>query len=196
MLDTMESATAVAMHDRESGETIVTSVIESPVGPLFAAAIDEGICMLEFASEERLASQQDALRRWIGGDAANGSHPHLATLRDELAAYFNGSLEQFTVPLAMRGTPFELRVWRALLTIPYGATASYADIARAVDSPKAVRAVGSANGRNRIAIVIPCHRVINSGGKLGGYGGGLLRKEQLLALESRGDRKAARRRWS
>jgi AraC family transcriptional regulator of adaptative response/methylated-DNA-[protein]-cysteine methyltransferase len=114
-----------------------------------------------------------------------GDHPHLEQTRRELDAYFAGTLREFAVPLVFRGTPFEERVWRALLTIPYGDTSSYAALANRVDAPGAQRAVGRANGMNRVSIVIPCHRVVNSDGKLGGYGGGLWRKHWLLALESR-----------
>ena len=112
-----------------------------------------------------------------------GEHPHLAQTREELARYFAGTLKDFTVPLVFRGTPFEERVWRELVKIPYGDTISYAEMATRVASPGAQRAVGRANGMNRISIVIPCHRVVNADGKLGGYGGGLWRKHWLLALE-------------
>jgi AraC family transcriptional regulator of adaptative response/methylated-DNA-[protein]-cysteine methyltransferase len=107
----------------------------------------------------------------------------LTQLERELAEYFAGTRTDFTLPLHAPGTAFEERVWRALLDIPFGETRSYEDIARAVGSPKAVRAVGRANGLNRIAIVIPCHRVVNKSGELGGYGGGLWRKRRLLHLE-------------
>jgi AraC family transcriptional regulator of adaptative response/methylated-DNA-[protein]-cysteine methyltransferase len=106
--------------------------------------------------------------------------------RQELAQYFSGTLRTFTVPVIFRGTPFEERVWRQLVQIPYGTTCSYADLARQIEAPGAQRAVGRANGMNRIAIVVPCHRVVNSDGKLGGYGGGVWRKHWLLALEKRG----------
>ena len=101
----------------------------------------------------------------------------------QLEAYFKGKLRKFSLPLAPRGTPFQERVWKALCDIPYGATASYSDIAAAVDNPKACRAVGNANNRNPISIIIPCHRVIAKDGKLAGYGGGISIKEKLLKLE-------------
>ncbi|MGA9364894.1 MAG: methylated-DNA--[protein]-cysteine S-methyltransferase [Bacteroidota bacterium] len=97
--------------------------------------------------------------------------------------YFNGSLKRFSVPLLYPGTPFQQSVWKELLRIPYGKTVSYEDLARRIGSPSAQRAVGHANGLNRIGIVIPCHRVVNKNGKLGGYGGGLWRKQKLLVLE-------------
>ena len=117
-------------------------------------------------------------------------HPHLQTLRGELAEYFAGTRKTFSVPLEAPGTPFEMRCWQALCEIPYGETRSYADVARTVGSPAAVRAVGRANGMNRIAIVIPCHRVVNKSGELGGYGGGLWRKRRLLHLERAGASKS------
>jgi O-6-methylguanine DNA methyltransferase len=155
----------------------VTTEIASPVGPLLAGANDDGVCMLEFSDRDR-ASQTVA--------AANGASGFLDQLAGELADYFAGRLTEFRTPLAVEGTEWQRKVWAELRRIPYGETRSYQDVARAVCSVKAARAVGMANGQNRIAIVIPCHRVINAGGKLGGYGGGLWRKEFLLGLERRG----------
>jgi O-6-methylguanine DNA methyltransferase len=114
---------------------------------------------------------------------APGENGIVARLRSELERYFSGRLKRFSVPLEYPGTEFQVRVWRALLDIPFGETRSYEDVARALGKPGAVRAVGHANGLNRIAIVIPCHRVVNKNGELGGYGGGLWRKKHLLALE-------------
>lgn len=127
------------------------------------------------------------LRRHFGKEIAQGGSPHLAALRLELDRYFAGALRAFTVPLVIAGTPFQQRVWTALRAIPYGETCSYEALAETVGARGAQRAVGHANGQNRIAIVIPCHRVINKSGKLGGYGGELWRKQALLRLE-RGER--------
>lgn len=165
-------------------EPIAMRTIDSPVGPLVTAAVDEGICLLEFADEARIARQAAGLGRWFPGPIVPGDHPHLETLARELDAYFQGRLVRFSVPTALRGTSFELQTWQALTAIPHGETRSYLDVARLIGNPGAVRAVGSANGRNRIAIVIPCHRVVNADGKLGGYGGGLWRKRRLLELEN------------
>jgi AraC family transcriptional regulator of adaptative response/methylated-DNA-[protein]-cysteine methyltransferase len=165
--------------------TCVFETVESPVGPLVVAAVPEGVCLVEFSRPERLEAQMGSLRKWFGGDPVHGRHPHLDRLRDELDAYFAGTLTQFTVPLMAPGTPFQERVWAELLRIPYGQTRSYEELAGIVSSVKAQRAVGRANGTNRIAIVIPCHRVVNKNGKLGGYGGLLWRKEFLLKLERR-----------
>src|SRR5438128_11590727 len=112
-----------------------------------------------------------------------GRNEHLDLLQNELQQYFAGKLKQFSVPLIYPGTPFQERVWNELQRIPYGQTRSYEDLANRVGSGGAQRAVGHANGQNRIAIVIPCHRVVNKDGKLGGYGGGLWRKQYLLDLE-------------
>jgi AraC family transcriptional regulator of adaptative response/methylated-DNA-[protein]-cysteine methyltransferase len=157
--------------------------LDTPLGPVIAGATDRGVCLLEFTDRRQIEQQIATLGRHFKAPLAPGSHRHLAGLEAELAEYFSGARRTFEVPVHAPGTPFEERVWRALLAIPYGETRSYRDIARAVGSPKAVRAVGRANGRNRVAIVIPCHRVVNTGGALGGYGGGLWRKRRLLHLE-------------
>ena len=165
---------------------IITTTIDSPIGPLLAGARDDGVCLLEFTAPERLGPQLDALRRSLGGVLQDGDHAHLRQLRSELAEYFAGRLRDFSVPLVAPGTPFQERVWSELRRIPYGETRSYEDLARIVSTASAQRAVGRANGSNRIAIVIPCHRVVNKDGGLGGYGGGLWRKEVLLRLEGAG----------
>lgn len=165
--------------------TITFAWVETPLGPMIAGANDQGVCVLEFTDRRMLEHQLATLRKRFQASFLPGEHAHLTRLREELHEYFVGTRRAFTVPLIAPGTPFEERVWRALLAIPYGETRSYADIARDVGSPDAVRAVGRANGMNRIAIVIPCHRVVNKSGELGGYGGGLWRKRRLLHLESR-----------
>jgi O-6-methylguanine DNA methyltransferase len=116
-------------------------------------------------------------------DTRPGKHAIAAEAERQLRAYFGGELRQFDLPLDLRGTDFQLRVWRELESIPYGETRSYSQIAAAIGAPQAVRAVGAANGANPIPIVVPCHRVIGSGGKLVGYGGGLPLKKRLLELE-------------
>jgi len=129
-------------------------------------------------------AQVAALRARLAAPADFSPHHVLEALEEELADYFAGKLKKFDSPLVEPGTPFQESVWAALRDIPYGETRSYAELARAVGNPKAVRAVAQANGRNRIAILVPCHRVINTGGKLGGYGGGLWRKRRLLEIEA------------
>jgi O-6-methylguanine DNA methyltransferase len=149
--------------------------IESPVGLLRAGASDTALHLLEFAAADSTQVPSSA------------STPLLDQTRRELAEYFAGTRQRFEVPLSFPGTPFQERVWTALCSIGYGERISYLEQSRRVGDEKAIRAVAQANGQNPIAIIVPCHRVINSDGKLGGYGGGLLRKQFLLDLE-RGDR--------
>jgi AraC family transcriptional regulator, regulatory protein of adaptative response / methylated-DNA-[protein]-cysteine methyltransferase len=165
------------------GDFIRVAWIESPLGPLVAAAVDGGICLLEFSQRRMLEAQAEALRSRFRLPAVPSSHPHLELLKLELDEYFAGKRRDFDLPIAEPGTPFQERVWAALREIPYGETRSYAELAEALNEPAAVRAVAQANGRNRIAILVPCHRVIGSDGALGGYGGGIWRKQRLLELE-------------
>jgi len=148
--------------------------MESPVGRLLLAGDEQGLLRVAFA-EGKKASQPEP--GWT-----HRPEP-LQPAVDQLTAYLGGELRDFDLPLNMQGTEFQLSVWRALLDIPYGETTSYGDIARRVGTPQGSRAVGLANGSNPIAIVVPCHRVIGSNGKLTGYGSGLNNKETLLALE-------------
>ncbi|HEX2445854.1 MAG TPA: methylated-DNA--[protein]-cysteine S-methyltransferase [Vicinamibacterales bacterium] len=160
--------------------------IDTPLGPMVAGATDKGVCLLEFTDRRMLEHQLTTLQRRFKAALAPADHPHLTALRTELAEYFAGTRRTFDVPIDAPGTPFEERVWRELSRIPFGETRSYEEIARNVATPAAVRAVGRANGMNRLAIVIPCHRVLNKSGELGGYGGGLWRKRRLLHLERSG----------
>ena len=164
-------------------ETCVAATIETPLGEMIAASHEGRVCLLEYATPEHLQAQLASVTRHFG-NVAFGTDDTLDRLRAELAAYFAGTLRAFSVPLAIAGTSFQERVWAELLRIPYGQTRSYEEVAHAVGAPGGQRAVGLANGSNRIAIVIPCHRVINKNGKPGGYGGELWRKKALLALES------------
>jgi O-6-methylguanine DNA methyltransferase len=170
-----------------SMETMHCTTIESPVGPLFLAASPRGLVALEF--DARLPGQQtirpnprDA-RAETNGFRFDESPAAMLSYVEEIGQYFAGHRREFSFPLDLRGTPFQLACWRALQAIPYGETRTYAGIARAVGKPNAFRAVGMANNRNPIAIVIPCHRVIASDGTLCGYGGGLAIKRKLLELE-------------
>lgn len=159
----------------------------SPVGPLFLASSQQGLVALEF--DQRLPGQQTIrpnprdLRTESKSVRFEESDQGLSSYIRELEEYFTGSRREFSFPLDLRGTEFQVACWRALLKIPYGETRTYADIARAVDRPQGFRAVGMANNRNPIAIVVPCHRVIASDGTLCGYGGGLDIKRKLLELE-------------
>jgi AraC family transcriptional regulator of adaptative response/methylated-DNA-[protein]-cysteine methyltransferase len=164
-------------------DCVVTTWVESPLGPLVAAATTKGVCLLEFTDRRMLETQLETLRRRFQCAIVPGDHEHLEHLKDELVRYFAGTLREFRVPLVYPGSPFQQVVWNGLLQIPYGETRSYEELARIVGAPGAQRAVGRANGQNRISIVIPCHRVVNKDGRLGGYGGGLWRKQFLLDLE-------------
>ena len=172
---------------RKAGETCaVVSWVESPVSPLLLAATDAGLCALEFVGRTDLDGQLADLRKSLDMPVLPGSNKHIEQTQTELAEYFAGKRREFNVPIVHIGTPFQRSVWDQLLAIPYGETRSYEDLARAVKkSPSACRAVGQANGRNRIVILIPCHRVVNKDGSLGGYGGGLWRKKFLLSLEQK-----------
>ena len=175
---------------RSEGERVLTAWMETPVGPMIAGATDRGLCLLEFTDRRMLERQLEIVRRHFGCAVLPGENAALAQIRSELQDYFDRKRQSFTVPLDIRGTEFQERVWRLLLTIPYGSTWSYEELAIATGNPAATRAVARANGMNRMAIVIPCHRVVNKDGKLGGYGGGIWRKTTLLDLE-RGEAAAA-----
>jgi len=161
-------------------ETAIAGVsyirMDSPIGPLMLVADNTGLRRIGFVNE-RNPVRSDA--QWRESVERLGE-----TIR-QLRAYFAGELQAFDLPLAPQGTPFQLAVWKRLCEIPYGETISYGELARRIGNPNASRAVGLANGSNPIPIVIPCHRVIGSNGKLTGYGGGLPIKEKLLGLERR-----------
>jgi methylated-DNA-[protein]-cysteine S-methyltransferase len=152
-------------------ETIWHYCLSSPVGLLRLAATEKGMRRLQFGEWEQFHEN------WIESSTA------LAPYLEQLRAYFAGELRKFTFPLDLVGTEFQKKCWQALCRIPYGSTCTYADLAREVGSPKSFRAVGQANHRNPVAIVVPCHRVIGADGTLTGYGGGLPVKEMLLRLE-------------
>jgi AraC family transcriptional regulator, regulatory protein of adaptative response / methylated-DNA-[protein]-cysteine methyltransferase len=165
-------------------DPIVATLIDSPLGPLLAAAVDEGICLLEFVDRRTLEKQLKTLHRHLKRPVVPGNHPHLDQLRLELDAYFAAKAREFRVPITAPGTEFQKKVWAAVGTIPPGQTRSYSEIAKQIGAPAAVRAVGTANGKNRLAILIPCHRVLTSEGTFGGYGGGIWRKRRLLEIEA------------
>lgn len=157
--------------------------LDTPLGPMLAIADDAGLCLLEFIDRRMLETQLATLRRRFGCAIVPGENSHLKRIAPELETYFVGTLNRFTVPLSLRGTPFQMKVWKRLMEIPFGETLSYAQMARDIGVPGSQRAVGKANGDNRLAIVIPCHRVVRSDGTLCGYGGGVWRKQWLLEHE-------------
>ena len=165
----------------------------TPLGPMVAGATDAGLCLLEFADRRMLERQLETLRRRFGAVLTPGTHEHLEELEKELEAYFSGEPVRFRVPLVAPGTEFQQEVWSALREIPRGCTTSYGELAASLGRPTASRAVARANGDNRIAILIPCHRVIGADGTLTGYGGGLWRKRRLLELEGAGDQARVRK---
>lgn len=163
--------------------TVHLSRVLTPLGPMLLGTTDAGICLLEFTDRRMLETQLQRLVRRLNCIFVPGTTEVGRQLEEELEAYFAGTLQSFTVPLDLRGTEFQQRVWKALCQVPYGETRSYADQAEMIGAPNAVRAVARANGDNRIAIVVPCHRVIGRDGTLTGYGGGLWRKKYLLDHE-------------
>ena len=157
--------------------------IHTALGPMLAAATDEALCLLEFVDRPMLETQLTRVQKRLAAVLVPGPTEVIRQTERELAEYFAGERREFTVPMSTPGTAFQQRVWDALRAIPYAGVRSYAEQARAVRAPRSVRAVGRANGDNRIAILIPCHRVVGSDGALTGYGGGLWRKQRLLDLE-------------
>jgi methylated-DNA-[protein]-cysteine S-methyltransferase len=153
-----------------------SKTIDSPLGPLKLVASDRGLAAI-------LWKDENPRRALLGDLVEEPDHPVLVETERQLRAYFAGRLQRFNLPLDFKGTEFQKSVWQALLTIPFGETRSYREIARQIGRPTAVRAVGAANGRNPISIVAPCHRVIGSNGDLTGYAGGLAAKQHLLGLE-------------
>lgn len=162
--------------------TVTVGQVETPWGVFGAALSATGLGRLTLPDEPYTSCETWA-SRWYPGAQRAGTAPGLATLAEELKAYLAGKLRAFSVPVDLQGTPFQVRVWRALTAIRYGQVCSYADLAASIGQPKAVRAVGLANGANPVPIIVPCHRVIGSNGSLTGYGGGLHLKERLLLLE-------------
>lgn len=154
-----------------------TYLDDTPVGKLLIAGDENGLRHVSFEK-----SHYSAPITSPGDDWERNARPFREPIR-QLKAYFSGKLRAFDLPLAAEGTEFQRRVWKALCTVPYGVTASYGEVAKSVGNPAASRAVGLANGRNPIAIIVPCHRIIGSSGKLVGYGGGLHHKQTLLRLE-------------
>lgn len=170
---------------KETQTVLVYKRFDSPVGPMITVASDQGICLLEFGDRRMLETEFTDLQRRLGAIIVPGRNAFTDLVISEIEAYFKGELRTFTVPLHTPGTDFQNQVWQALRDVAYGTTVSYQTLARAIDNPKAVRAVGRANGMNRIAIIIPCHRVVGSDGELTGYGGGLWRKDWLIQHEAK-----------
>ncbi|NOU77381.1 methylated-DNA--[protein]-cysteine S-methyltransferase [Paenibacillus sp. LMG 31459] len=177
-------------HRLESSEGAEASLyykeIDSIIGPLTLCATASGLCMIKFGTYEANSATIAAWVKMQLGPAAQiyADAGSMSEAERQLAAYFSGELQSFSVPLDMRGTDFQRQVWEALLSVPYGESASYKDIAVMIGNPQAVRAVGGANNRNPVPVIVPCHRIIGAGGTLVGYAGGLGIKSRLLQLEA------------
>ncbi len=167
----------------DEATTVFTRSIETPIGPMVLGATDSAVVMAEFAERRMYAAQLAGVRRRFGRVVEGESSPLLDRVEAELRQYFAAERLDFDLPLDAPGSPFQALVWRELRRIPYGETVSYRELARRVGEPAGSRAVGRANGSNRLAVIIPCHRVIAADGGLGGYGGGLAAKRWLLDLE-------------
>jgi O-6-methylguanine DNA methyltransferase len=170
---------------RRGRDAVVFRMLATPLGPMLAGAIDDGICLLEFTDRPMLPTQLAVLSRRLRRPAVAGRHPLLDVLQDQLRAYFAGERLTFDLPLVAPGSSFQERTWAALRGIAPGSTISYEELAIEAGRPGAQRAAGTANGANRLAVLVPCHRVVRKGGELGGYGGGLWRKAWLLDHERR-----------
>ena len=156
---------------------------ETPLGFMLAIADEKALHLLEFKQRRGLKREIEKLKKQTNTIPVDGITTPIRTVQSELKAYFAGTLKKFKTPIHLYGTPFQQSVWKELLCIPYGETRSYAAQSKAIGKQTAYRAVANANGANQLAIIIPCHRIINSDGKLGGYGGGIERKKWLLDHE-------------
>ncbi len=161
------------------------SWLDTPLGPMIAIADEKVLYLLEFVDRRGLEREIERLRKKTGSAIIPGHNKPIHLIKNELQAYFMGELKQFTTPIVFLGSDFQKRVWEELLKIPYGETRSYSDIASTIGKRRAFRAVARANGSNQFAIIVPCHRVINQDGCLGGYGGGVSRKKWLINHEKK-----------
>jgi AraC family transcriptional regulator of adaptative response/methylated-DNA-[protein]-cysteine methyltransferase len=164
-------------------QEVSQSLLDTPLGPMVAIANDHVLYLLEFVDRQGLEREVDCLKQKMKFCIIPGKTSVIDSIEDELAQYFNGTLYEFKTPIFFVGSSFQKNVWEALQKIPFGETRSYADIAKTIGKPTAFRAVALANSMNQFALVIPCHRVINSNGELGGYSGGISRKSWLLNHE-------------
>ena len=164
--------------------SLLSQEVNTPLGAMLAVASSDSLCLLEFSDRRMLPTQLQRVRKRFAAEIVSGASPIFDRLQTQLDQYFAGQRQSFDLPLRLPGTPFQELVWRELGNIAYGHTRSYQQMAQAVGKPEAVRAVGKANGDNRMAIIVPCHRVVGADGKLVGYGGKLWRKRYLLELEA------------
>lgn len=184
-VEAFKKSTGFSPSKSKSKNIITVTRILTPLGPMLAGATDEGICLLEFVDRRMLETQIKRLKKMFVAEFIPGESKHFDELNKQLKEYFDGKRKDFVLPLILNGTDFQQKVWQELQKIPYGKTRSYQQQAVALGNEKAIRAVARANGDNRIAIIIPCHRVIGKNGELVGYGGGMWRKQFLLNLENK-----------
>ena len=168
---------------RRGADAVVVRMLSTPLGPMLAGATDEGICLLEFTDRPMLPTQLRVVEHRLARTVVAGVHPHLDRLAEQLGEWFAGHRSAFELPLVVPGTPFQERVWSVLAAVAPGETISYEELAARAGRPGAQRAAGTANGANRLAILVPCHRVVRKTGEIGNYGGGRWRKEWLLRHE-------------
>ncbi|WP_308378570.1 bifunctional transcriptional activator/DNA repair enzyme AdaA [Parapedobacter tibetensis] len=173
----------VSPQHSKSQRVIDLKRIETPLGTMYACAVKEGVCLLEFTDRKMLETELKTLAKKLNATIIQGDNEHFLVLEQQLIEYFEGRRKTFSVKLFTIGSDFQNAVWETLQSIPYGQTKSYKEQAISIGKPESVRAVANANGMNRIAILVPCHRVIGSNGNLTGYGGGIWRKQRLLEME-------------
>ncbi|KTD08978.1 Ada protein (O6-methylguanine-DNA methyltransferase) [Legionella gratiana] len=161
------------------------SWIDSPLGPILAIANNDALYLLEFVDRHGLEHEIEKVKQKMKATIIPGNTPPINSIEKELQEYFAGHLKKFNTPIKRIGSPFQKMAWHALTSIPYGETRSYAEQAQAIGKPTAYRAIANANGANQLAIIVPCHRIINSSGSLGGYGGGIARKQWLIEHEKK-----------
>lgn len=181
--DSFKKVFGVSPKNSKEKHVIDFTRIETDLGTMVACATDKGVCLLEFSDRKGLETELKQLAKYHNANIVQGQNKYFKQLKEELDAYFEGRLKEFNVPLDISGTDFQKQVWQALVEIPYGTTSSYLRQAEVLGKPLSVRAVANANGMNKIAIIIPCHRVVGSDGSLTGYAGGLWRKQKLIDLE-------------
>ena len=183
--DSFKSIVGVSPSKSKENHLINISRIETPLGTMYACAVEQGVCMLEFTDRKMLETELKTIAKSLNATIIQGTNKHFDLLRQQLEEYFDGRRKVFTVPLCPVGTDFQQSVWLSLQTIPYGTTCSYKQQAASMNKQTAIRAVANANGMNKISILIPCHRVIGENGNLTGYGGGIWRKKWLLDMEKK-----------
>ncbi len=170
---------------KKNNKALKSSSLTTPLGPMLAIADDKGLYLADFLDRPFLKSKLDQLSAQIKSPIINQTNPVIDKFATELAAYFAGTLTEFTAPVNIMGTHFQRLTWQTLRAVPYGETRAYYEQAQAIKKPSASRAVANANGANRLSIIVPCHRIIRSNGDLGGYGGGVWRKTWLLEHEKK-----------